>query len=157
MGITQSGIEDVLRLLIETPKRITAVTQTLTPEQHRDKPDAKSWSINDILAHLRACADVWSQDIEAMLTQDSPTLRHISPRTYLRKTNYPDLEFGPSFQVFCDQRAELLAKLNNLPFADWARDARIKGRQHTVFSQARRLALHEASHCEQVETIGKML
>ena len=108
MKITQTGIEKALKLLAETPERLTAVAQTLTPEQHREKQDEKSWSINDILAHLRACADVWSQDIDAMLTQDSPTLRHISPRTYLRKTNYPDLEFGPSFQVFCDQRAELL-------------------------------------------------
>jgi hypothetical protein len=151
MKITQENIDEVLQLLAETPERITAVAQTLTPEQLHAKPDPKTWSINDILAHLRACVDVWVKDIDAMLAQDSPTLRHISPRTYLLKTNYPALDFEPSFQLFIEQRKALLEKLNGLDFADWSRDAEIKGRQHTVFSQARRLAMHEAAHCEQIE------
>jgi hypothetical protein len=41
-----------------------------------------------------------------------------------------------------------------LDFADWSRDAEIKDRPHTVFNQARRLAMHEAAHCEQIEMMG---
>lgn len=152
MEVTHTGIAEMLKLLAETPERITAVTQYLTSAQLYTKPDPKSWSINDILAHLRACADVWGQDIDAMLAQNTPTLRYLSPRTYLRKTNYASLEFGPSFQIFCEQRTELLKTLHNLTFAEWARDAKIKGRQHTVFSHVRRTALHESGHCEQIES-----
>jgi hypothetical protein len=154
MEITQTGIKNVLRLLAEMPERITAVSQTLTPSQLQTKPDPESWSLNEILAHLRACVDVWGKDIDTMLSQDTPTLRYLSPRTYMRKTNYATLEFGPSFQIFCQQRAELLEKLHDLTFEAWARDGTIKGRQHTIFSQARRMALHEAGHCEQIESLA---
>ena len=153
MKITQAKIDEILTVLAETPKRFTAVTQQLTTEQIHTAPDNNSWSISYILAHLRACVDVWVKDIDIMLTQDTPTIRQLSPRTYLRKTNYPELSYGPSFQIFCQQRDALLQKLHALSFADWACDAEIKGRQHTVFSHMRRLALHEAVHCEQIEAL----
>ena len=159
MEITQNGIAEIIQLLAETPERITAVTQNLAPEQLRTKPEpgSKSWSINEILAHLRACVDVWPKEIDVMLTQESPTLSYLSPRTHMRKTDYHKLDFAPSYQLFCAQREELLQKLNSLTFADWARAAEIKGRQHTVFSHARRLALHEVGHCEQIETLANWL
>lgn len=153
MEMTQHEIDEIVRLLTRTPERITAVAQTLTPAQLHTKANAQTWSANDILAHLRACVDVWGEDIDAMLAHNSPTLRHLSPRTYLRQTNYAALDFGPSFQMFCEQRAELLTKLHSLPLADWSRDAQIKERRHTVFSHARRMALHEAAHCEQIESL----
>lgn len=154
MKMTQAEIEDVLHLLAKTPERITAVIQTLAPAQLHARPDSNAWSINEILAHLRACADVWGKDIDAMLAEDSPTLRHISPRTYLHKTNYLTLEFAASFQMFTEQRRTLLVKLHSLSQPQWARSAEIKGRRHTVFSQARRLALHEAGHYEQIESLA---
>ena len=40
---------------------------------------------------------------------------------------------------------------------DWSRGAMIKDRRHTVFSQARRMALHEVTHCEQIEGLVKRL
>lgn len=153
MEMTQHDIDEIVRLLARTPERLTAVAHTRPPTQLQTGPDAETWSANDILAHLRACADVWGQHIEAMLTQPTPTLRHLSPRTYLRQTNYSTLDFGPSFQIFCEQRTELLKKLHSLPLADWSRDAQIKERRHTVFSHARRMALHEVAHCEQIESL----
>ena len=125
MDITQTEIEEVLHILAETPERITAVAQTRSTAQLQTKPDAKEWSVNEILAHLRACVDVWSKDIDAMITQDSPKLRYLSPRTYMRKTNYATLEFAPSFQIFCVQREALLKKLHNLTLAEWARNAEV--------------------------------
>ena len=55
--------------------------------------DKKAWSVNDILAHLRSCADVWGGSIEAMLAQDKPTLPYRHPRQWIKKTNYPNLLF----------------------------------------------------------------
>jgi hypothetical protein len=47
-----------------------------------------------------------------------------------------------------------LEKLQPLALKEWARSATIKERQHTVFSQARRLALHEEGHCGQIEELA---
>lgn len=153
MKATETGIKEALDLLTDTPRRIAAVIEALDGDQLHLRPDEKTWSVNDILAHLRACATVWGETIAAMLQEDEPALKHVSPRTWLRKTNYAELPFQESFRDFVDQRRALLQMLNDLEFADWSRGAMIKDRRHTIFSQARRMALHEATHCEQIESL----
>ena len=88
-----------------------------------------------------------------MLTQDCPTQPHLSPRTWIRKTDYLKLAFRDSLQAYSAQRKALLSTLNSLALDDWSRPATIKGRRHTVFTQARRMALHEAVHCDQIEAL----
>lgn len=153
MKVTQAEIEEILSILSETPVRISAAGNGLSNEQLNSKSDPNSWSANEILAHLRACVDVWVSDIDAMLEGDEPTLRYLSPRTWMRKTDYPELDFHLSFQLFKEQRSELLKKLSALEFDDWSRSVLIKDRHQTVFSHARRLAYHEQGHWEQLETI----
>jgi hypothetical protein len=127
----------------------------------RFRPDVNAWSANDILAHLRACADVWGTSLRAMIAQDHPALRYVSPRTWIRKTDYLDLEFGASLQAFVRQRKELLKLLRALAVNDWSRQATFtattKGREQTVFSYARRIAEHENEHCEQIEALLKQM
>jgi len=148
-----------LKLLVATPRRIAGASKDLNKEQLRRKPAADSWSANEVLAHLRACADVWGSSIMAMLTQDRPTLRYVSPRTWIKKTNYADLEFGVSFRGYANQRKDLLKVLRTLSHHDWLRGASVKvakkRREETVLSYAERMARHEAGHCGQVErTLG---
>ena len=88
------------------------------------KPGEDTWSANEILAHLRSCADVWGKSILAMISTNHPTLRYVSPRTWVRKTNYPGLEFRRSLEEFTGQRIELLQRLKALAPADWSRGAR---------------------------------
>lgn len=157
MNVTQTEIEEMLRLLSDTPRRLTAAAETLGDDRLHLKPDNKSWSVADILAHLHACADVWGETIAAMLQGDEPALKHVSPRTYLKKTDYLERPFHDLFRSFVDQRRELLRALYDLEFADWSRGAMIKDRRHTVFSQVRRMALHEVTHSEQVEALADIL
>ncbi len=107
--------------------------------------------MNDILAHLRTCADVWGNHIAIMITQDHPTLRYISPRTWIKKTNYPSLEFHSSSEAFSQQRNELLQSLNSLKMKDWVRGATFRGttrgREQTIWSRAQQMVQHEIEHC----------
>ena len=84
-------------------------------------------------------------------------MRYVSPRTWLKKTNYADLEFGVSFRAYANQRKDLLKVLRTLSHDDWLRGASVKvakkRREETVLSYAERMARHEAGHCEQVERI----
>ena len=153
MQVTCTEIIDVLESLAGPLQRIEAVTKGLSEARLHTKPDEKSWSASDILAHLRACADVWGKSIEDMLEQEYPTLRHVSPRTYMKSTDYVQLSFHESFRVFSGQRAGLLHRLENLADEDWSRSALIKDREHTVFSQAQRMAQHEGVHCDQIEAV----
>ena len=82
----------------------------------------------------------------------------MNPTTWIKSTNYPELEFAPSFRAFARQRAELLALLRPLPKAGWSRHATVTGagrpRERTVLDYARRLANHERSH---VKHIGRLI
>jgi len=157
MPVAPAEAEKLLHLLAATPHRIAAVSGGLDNARLHGKADEKAWSANDILAHLRACADVWGKSIMTMLTEEQPTLRYVSPRTWIRKTNYLDLEFLASFQAFTQQRDELLKTLKSLTIEDWSRAALINGREQTVFTYAQRMTQHEHEHCEQIEALLKSI
>ena len=149
--------EQVLTLLAETPLRLAALSAGRAPTELHTTPNPDEWSANDVLAHLRACADVWGDCIVAMLAEDTPTLRAINPRTWIKKTDYLELEFRPSLHSFATQRADLLAVLEPLPHEGWSRAATVMGAgkvlERTVLFYAQWLARHERQHVKQVERI----
>lgn len=159
MDMTAAEIEHMLTVLAETPPRLASLTNGLETARLQTKADQDSWSANDILAHLRSCADVWGKSILAMLAQDHPTLRYVSPRTWIKKTNYLEQEFHTSLQAFINQRNDLLAALKPLAIEGWSRGATFtgttRGREQTVFKYAQRIADHETQHLDQlVDTLN---
>jgi uncharacterized damage-inducible protein DinB len=153
MKVTPAEIEKYLKWLEETPHAIAEATRGLAESRLYNKTDQNVWSIHEILAHLRSCADVWGSTIDTMLMEDRPTLPDLHPRTWSKETNYLELSFQESFQAFVSQRKKLLLTLKELSFDDWPRSAMIGGRQHTVFTQVRRMAKHEKEHRGQIESL----
>jgi hypothetical protein len=149
--------EQVLSLLAEAPLRIEAATSGLSPAQLRTAPGSDEWSANEVLAHLRACADMWGQCIMRMLAEDRPTLRAINPRTWIKRTDYLELDFRASFDSYALQRADLLAILEPLPNEAWSRAATVTGAgrvlQRTVWTYAHGLAIHERPHVKQIARV----
>jgi hypothetical protein len=78
-------IEQILTILAETPPRIATLTAGLASAQLHAASSHGEWSANDVLAHLRACGDVWGNNIMAMLAQDRPMLRGVNPRAWSKK------------------------------------------------------------------------
>lgn len=155
------AIATILTLLEEGPDKIAAATAPLTPAQLRTSPAAGEWSIVEVLAHLRACADEWGACIAAMLAEEHPTLRAVDPRTYMLQTDYPALEFGPSFAAYAAQRAALVAQLRPLTSAQWARAATMRGSGapivRTVHGFGNRLVVHERPHIKQIQRAARSL
>ena len=148
-----------MAILPETPRRIATLTEGLTPAQLHASPGPDAWSINDILAHLRACHDVLGGNILRILAEDSPTWRAMNPRTWMKKTDYPDWAFAAAFQAFSAQRAALLAVLEPLPPEGWERTARVTGLVDGVGLRSARyygdwMAGHERTH---VRHIGRLV
>jgi hypothetical protein len=153
MKVKPSDIEQYLNILGQTPRHIAQLCQDIEQERLSASPENGDWSPLEILAHLRACNDVWSHTIYAMLVMEQPILPKLHPKAWLKVTRYDALDFANSLQVFTLKRAELLTVLKGLPLERWARKGIIDGRSHTVFSQVRRLALHEAGHYEQMASV----
>lgn len=154
-------VERVLTLLAEAPPRIAGLTAGLAPAQLHAAPNQDEWCANDVLAHLRACADVWGDCIAAIIHQDRPTIRAVNPRTWIKKTDYREQEFQPSLHAFAAQRTDLLAVLEPLRPEDWSRAATVTGAGKplilTVHSYAERMAVHERPHVKQIQRIASTM
>jgi hypothetical protein len=161
MAKTSISVQETLALLAEGPKRIAALTAGLTAAQLRTRPEPDEWSENEILAHLRSCADVWGSCIRTILAQESPTLKAINPTTWINQTDYPQQDFSLSLQSFTTQRADLLVLLESLTPEEWARSVLVTGAgkplERTVFFYAQWLARHERTHYKQIEKTAKTM
>jgi hypothetical protein len=147
-------VEQVLDQLHATPVQLREVTLGMAPELLRTPPAPEAWSANDVLAHLRACADKWGGCAMRIVQEDKPQLRGTEPRVWITKTDYPDLELAPSLRAFARQRKALLAVLDELNPGEWQRTGTLVGAGRpvdlTAHSYAERLARHERPHVKQI-------
>ena len=146
--------DEVVTVLASTPERIGSITAGLAPDRLLAPPSPGEWSVNEILAHLRACADQWGGNMELLVTQEQPRLKSMRPRAWMMRTDYPELAFAPSFGLFVRQRAELLALLAAMPPDRWSRAARVSSYgpdPRSVLYFADRMAKHEEVHVVQIQ------
>jgi hypothetical protein len=151
-------VEKILTILKETPPRLAKITAGLATDQLHTAPSVGEWSANEVLAHLRACNEVWGgYYILTILAQDNPTIKAINPRTWIKNTDYLEQEFQPSLRAFTKQRKKLLAVLEPLPPKDWVRTNTLIGAgkplQQMLISHADGLARHERAYLKQIERI----
>jgi hypothetical protein len=148
--------EECLALLRENARRLVSLTDGLPSERLHTAPDPHEWSPNDVLAHIRACCDVWGGNIAKILAHDHPTFAGMNPRTWMNRTDYPEWPFDKALAAFSAQRKELLGTVDGLTPADWERTAFVTsygtvGFDRTVRSYASQLAKHERTHVRQIE------
>lgn len=150
------SIDKILAILKETPPRLANLTSGLAAVQLHTAPSLGEWSVNEVLAHLRACDDVWgSCYIMTIIAQDNPTIKARNPRTWIKNTNYLEQDFQSSLRAFTEQRQKLLVILESLSPKDWTRTNTLIGAgkplQQTLLSHADGLARHERAHLKQIE------
>lgn len=155
------AVEQILILLAEGPPRIAELTAELAPAQLHTPPNPGEWAANEVLAHLRSCADVWGDCMVTILNEDTPTIRAVNPRTWIEKTEYLEQEFHASLRAFVAQRNELMAVLKPLTAEAWSRKAKVTGAgkplERTVQFYAEWLATHERPHIKQIKGIVKAI
>ena len=149
---TPSGIALYLTLLEATPQRLALFAHGRADDDLAQPPAPKAWSPAEVLAHLRGCDAVWTHTIIVMLSEDVPALPVFDPRRYAKAARYAQMPFSHSLQAFALGRAELLHTLTALPLERWQRSAKLGNHIHTIFTQARRLAIHEQVHYEELES-----
>ena len=155
-------IDEIMAILPETPRRLATLTAGLTPAQLQAPPGPDAWSINDVLAHLRACHDVLGGNVLRILAEDSPTWKGMNPRAWLKHTDYPTWAFAPAFEAFTRQRARLLEVLEPLPPAAWDRTATVIGMLGETYDRSARyyaawMARHERGHWAHIRRIAATL
>ena len=150
--------EQILVQLPETPRRIAALTSGVPFAALQTSAVPGEWSANEVLAHLRACADVWGTNILTILsTTEHQAWQAVNPRSWIDHTDYATLKFATSLRAFTTQRATLIAALGPLPRREWSRSALVRGgapaAERSVLYYAERLARHERAHVKQIGRI----
>ncbi len=157
MENTACTTDEVVGTLAAAPAHLTELAESLSPTQLLLPPAPSEWSARDVLAHLRSCSDMWGASIARILREDHPTIKAVNPTTWIKQTNYCELEFHPSLEAFTAQRADLVALLKPLLPEAWSRTALVTGagtpRERSLFSYAQRLANHERPHLKQIGRI----
>ena len=149
MRSTAREIAAHLATLRETPRIIAPIAEQASEAQARSRPAPGAWSLVEQLAHLCSCAETWGDDVERMLAQDEPRYTKPHPRKTMLSQRLLEPTFAASAREFTGFRDRLLALLEPLGPAQWERGAVIAVRRHTVYTQTRRMALHEAEHAGQ--------
>ena len=123
------------------------------PVDRRPSPD--EWSAAEVLAHLRACGEVWGGCVRRLLAEDRPTIRALNPRTFQERTDWGTSGRAEHLAAFTAERASLLEVLHGLAPADRERSALVPGAgrsvERTVLTDAEWIASHERPHVTQVE------
>jgi hypothetical protein len=151
-------VDQVLSVLAETPERLGVLAEGVAEPRLHEPPEPGEWSLTEILAHLRACADMWGGAIETIIGTDHPTIRAVNPVTWVESTDYRLLPFASSLRAYTEQRDRLLSLLRPLPIRDWSRSATVLGAGKpldlTVLAYGNRMARHERAHWRQfVKTV----
>jgi hypothetical protein len=147
-------IEQILTRLAEGPSRLAELTAGLTPAQLSAAPAPGEWSVNDVVAHLRASGKTWGEKINALLGADRSELGG-----GIEQRDHPGPDPVDVFRSYAAQRADLLAALEQLPPEAWSRVGIVTagGRRYerTILYYADWMARHERPHIRQIERIVK--
>ncbi len=152
--LTESNVQQILKILGESAYRLEALAEGLNAEQLREPLGGGERSLTEALAHLLHCEARSSEAIYLALLADEPEFADIQPeRQYGTLLRYDRLDFPELMEYFKLRRLLLLRVICPLKEPQWKRAVRPTGkkRKESVYLQARSMALHELEHVEDLE------
>ena len=107
-------------LMAQHAQIIRLLTEDVSPEQARWKPDADTWSILEIVNHLY---DEEREDfrahLDAILRRPADAWAGIRPFEWVTERRYNERDLATSVQNFLAERRDSLAWLDGLGAPDW--------------------------------------
>ena len=103
MKSSPAAIMEILSALGRTPVALGEYAAGCTTEEFTRKAGRSAWSAQDVMAHLRACADLWTHSIYAMLAEPDPILPDINERKYARVARYAEVPYLAALESFLRQ------------------------------------------------------
>ena len=151
---TESNIQEVLRLLRETPKTLERLSNGLSKEQLQRPLGSGERSFTEALAHIIHCEAITTDSITLALLRDEPMIADLHPERDLGKLlQFDQLPFSDLLAYLKVRRVVLLRVLESLTEKKWSRCIREakKARKESVYWRARGQALHELEHLLDLE------
>jgi uncharacterized damage-inducible protein DinB len=143
-----------LEKLRKTPLDVAALLEGLSEQAMIQEPQDGGWAIRNVLIHLRDAQGVLDYRLDLFSREAHPILAAKAVWSWAMEEE----ELPPStvmiFEEYKATRAKILARLKNLPLADWWRTG-----QHEEFGevsikqQVSYFAAHEITHLPQIASL----
>jgi hypothetical protein len=150
-------VDEIMAILRTSVSRLDELIDGV-PEQRLYAVTDQGWSVNDQLAHLRACHDVLGGNMLRIVREDHPAWKGMSPRAWQKQTDYFEWAFAPALEAFRAQRADLLGVLEPLPPEAWERTAAVSVPPRSLYEYSTQyygdwMAGHERAHLKHIARI----
>jgi hypothetical protein len=149
-----NDVPAVLDAIRRAPDIIVPLVREVPPAILKRRPAPRRWSAHEHASHLAHVHGLFFDRLEQMLTEPAPVIR-----PYLPGDQDPDdlllrMDLDDSLRRFVEDRRRLVARLETLEPADWARTAEHgEYRVYSVFIMFRHLALHDFLHAYRIEEL----
>ena len=150
----ESNIEEVLRLLSETPAKLESLSKGLSEKQLQTPLGSGERTPTEILAHIINCEALTSESIYLAVLRNEPLIPGLHAERDLGKLlRFDTLPFLDLLAYFKLRRIVLLRILESLTEKQWSRVIREEGKQRkeSVYWRARSQALHDLEHLLDLE------
>lgn len=142
-------------ILKATPAALSTWVRELPPAAWTKRPDAKEWSLTEVLCHLRdSDLEINLPRLQVILRQENPIVEGVNSDTWAEERDYFHQDGAEALSDFAQTRIKLLALLEGLGEEDWDRPAR-----HTIFGPTtiqelvKFTARHDQLHIRQIKNI----
>src|SRR5216683_4454890 len=114
-------MQPAISLLEKTPRLLETMLCDLPGELLHWKPAPERWSISEVLAHLSALEQVYSERVLRMVAEDSPAIAKYDQARAVSRGEYSRGSAGENLALFTRTRRSTLALLTGLPASAGAR------------------------------------
>ena len=143
---------DPASVIAETPGRLSAVLDALTPAHIETPPAPGKWSVREIMAHLADCEIAWAWRLRQALADEHHQIQPFDQDAWAR--NYASYTFAEARTTFNALRAWNIAFIAGLANADKHRPITHPERgEENLWNLVEIMAGHDLHHLERLEEL----
>lgn len=146
--------EAVIDALRRAPDVVVPLVREVPSHILKRRPAPKRWSAHEHACHLAHVHAMFFDRLETILRDPQPVIKPYLPGEQDADDLLLAMDLEDSLDRFVADRARLVARLQQLSSADWARTAEHgEYRTYSVFIMFRHLALHDFLHAYRIEEL----
>lgn len=148
---TIPAVVDALR---RAPEIVVPLVREVPPAILRRRPTTRGWSAHEHACHLAHVHALFFDRLDEMLRDPAPVIQPYLPGEQDADDLLLRMDLDAALERFAADRARLVARLEALSPAEWARTAEHgEYRMYSVFIMFRHLALHDFLHAYRIEEL----